>query len=578
MKKKYLLGLAIVISLAVEAQNNFYVYMKNGSVVDYSVADVDSVVFVKNEGGGNPANPEIGAIQVTTYGGWFESGYAEWSSINDASNYNVYYKPISADDSEYKQIDGMLVRHYGSHVRADIPGLQPGSYSMKIVPVVSGVETGKPSIISFNAAAYNRDGFAHFNNSGVGAYNDNGTLKSDAVIIYVTEKNKLSLKQDVATSSSGNMTSCTGISAILSALQKGYETRPFCIRLIGKITAEGMTGSGDPNNLLVKASNDSRPVKNVTIEGIGEDATCFGFGIRAIRAHNLEIRNLAVMLFGDDGIAFETNNKYVWVHHNDIFYGAPGSDTDQAKGDGSLDLKNDSQYMTFSYNHFWDSGKMSLCGMKSETGPNYICYHHNWFDHSDSRHPRIRTMSVHIYNNYFDGVSKYGVGVTMGACAFVESNYYRNVAKPMLASLQGTDAKGEGTFSGENGGIIKSYNNYFTEKPDNFSFITHKDNSTSFDAYEASSGREQVPSSYKTVAGRTSYDNFDTNSTLMYIYTADEPEKIPDIVKSESGRMNGGDFKWTFNNSVDDTNYGVNEALKAAITAYQTSLISIYGE
>ena len=87
-----------------------------------------------------------------------------------------------------------------------------------------------------------------------------------------------------------------------------------------------------------------------------------------------------------------------------------------------MDLKNDSQYITISYNHFWDSGKMSLCGMKSETGENFITYHHNWFDHSDSRHPRIRTMSVHVYNNYYDGNSKYGVGVTMGASDFVESN------------------------------------------------------------------------------------------------------------------------------------------------------------
>ena len=137
--------------------------------------------------------------------------------------------------------------------------------------------------------------------------------------------------------------------------------------LVGRITISDVNGSGDSNNMLFKASNASRPIKNITVEGVGEDATCYGFGIRATRAHNFEVRNLAVMMFGDDGIAFETNNKYIWVHHIDFFYGAPGSAADQVKGDGSLDLKNDSQYMTLSYNHFWDSGKMSLCGMKSET-------------------------------------------------------------------------------------------------------------------------------------------------------------------------------------------------------------------
>ena len=39
-----------------------------------------------------------------------------------------------------------------------------------------------------------------------------------------------------------------------------------------------------------------------------------------------------------------------------------------------------------------------------------------------------------------------------------------------------------------------------------------------FDAYEASSRDEQVPSSVKTLQGATSYDNFDTNASLMYSY------------------------------------------------------------
>lgn len=92
------------------------------------------------------------------------------------------------------------------------------------------------------------------------------------------------------------------------------------------------------------------------------------------------------------------------------------ADADQAKGDGTTDIKDDSQYITVAYNHYFDSGKSSLCGMKSEAGPNYIDYHHNWFDHSDSRHPRVRTMSVHVWNNYYDGCAKYGVGATTIEC------------------------------------------------------------------------------------------------------------------------------------------------------------------
>ena len=83
----------------------------------------------------------------------------------------------------------------------------------------------------------------------------------------------------------------------------------------------------------------------------------------------------------------------------DFFYGGTGSASDQAKGDGTVDIKGKSSEITVSYNHFWDSGKSSLGGMKSETTSCKLTYHHNWFDHSDSRHPRIRTMSFHIYNN-----------------------------------------------------------------------------------------------------------------------------------------------------------------------------------
>ena len=96
--------------------------------------------------------------------------------------------------------------------------------------------------------------------------------------------------------------------------------------------------------------------------------------------------------------------------------------------------------------------------MKSETGENWITYHHNWFDHSDSRHPRIRTMSVHVYNNYYDGNAKYGVGAVLDADAFVEANYFRNCKYPMLICGQGSDT---GTFDDGVGAMIKSYGNYF---------------------------------------------------------------------------------------------------------------------
>ena len=302
-------------------------------------------------------------------------------------------------------------------------------------------------------------------------------------------------------------------------------------------------------------------------------------GILVRNCKNLEIRNLGIMLFPDDGISLDTSNCNVWIHHNDIFYGAAGSDADQAKGDGSIDVKNASTYVTVSYNHFWDSGKCSLCGMK-DSEEFFVTYHHNWYDHSDSRHPRIRQASVHIYNNYYDGIAKYGVGVTNGSSAFVEENYFRHCKYPMMSSLQGTDTLGKGTFSGENGGIIKAYHNRI-EQADSLIYAntnhgTTSGNETSFDAYEASKRGEIVPATYKTMAGNTSYNNFDTLKDLGANQAdIDDVTAVEGIVTKEAGRMNQGDFTWKFNNETDDTSYGLNSELMSKIRNYKTQLISV---
>ncbi|WP_279265880.1 pectate lyase family protein [Romboutsia sp. Marseille-P6047] len=290
-------------------------------------------------------------------------------------------------------------------------------------------------------------------------------------------------------------------------------------------------------------------------------------------SHNVELRNVGIMLFPDDAISLDTGNENIWIHNNDIFYGSAGSDVDQAKGDGSADVKGKSTYVTISYNHFYDSGKASLCGM-SDTEEFFVTYHHNWFDHSDSRHPRIRVGTVHIYNNYFDGNSKYGVGVTKGSSAFVEASDFRNTKYPMLISLQGSDiyGNGKGNFSGESGGMIKAYNNKISGES---RIVYASQNSTQFDAYLAISRNEIVPSTYKTLSGANTYNNFDTSSK-MYEYTPDNIEDVRGIVTNYSGRVNGGDFEWKFT-SADDISSSVNIELMNAIKGYKSQLISIGG-
>jgi len=498
-------------------------------------------------------------ISITKSEGYREGAYVQWTGPTK-EEYSVYY----SNGGAYTQIDSMLIRQYSDYFRADAVGLKPGSYTLKVV----GKTSGEQVTSSLKVTAFDRSGFHNASKSpsygkGIGAYNDDGTLKSGAKVLYVTEKTKTSVKMEI------NGKTYVGIPEITQQIKDKNSCPPVAIRIIGQVTLSNLSCNDMKSAYAIGVKGASQ----VTFEGIGDDAT-LNAGVAVFQSSNIEVRNLGFMLWGGgkdgDGIALKKTTG-VWIHNNDLFYGASGSDKDQVKGDGSLDLKDNSQYVTISYNHFWDSGKSSLCGMKSESGPNYISYHHNWYDHSDSRHPRLRTMTIHVYNNYFDGVSKYGVGVTSGGEAFVEGNYFRNCKYPMLISLQGSDMIGGGTFSKETGGMIKSYGNVIIGEK---AYVTYQKDSTEFDAYEAKSRDEQVPLSAKAKSGGSTYSNFDTNADLMYKYTPDKVEDIPNIVKSMAGRIFGGDFTFQFS-SADDEDYSVNSNLMNKIKNYKTGVISI---
>ena len=526
-------------------------------------------------------------VTISAADGWLESAYAEWAS-DGSDSYNVYYSGAGASNVK---VDAQLIRKYGSKFRVDAVGLKAGDYTLKVVSVKGGKEGASTTSKSLKVKAHDRSGFAFSNSHVPGAYKADGTLKSGAVVFYVTESTKNTITLDVVTSSKGATTACTGWQSILTAYKKGYDTRPLDFRLIGNVTDPAETDKGD---ILVDMGKKEGGA--MTIEGIGNDATANGWGIRVKNAQDVEIRNLGIMnVDSDEGdnIGLQQDNKYVWVHNCDFFYGHAGSDKDQVKGDGALDCKK-STYVTFSYNHFWDNGKSNLLGLSEGTTDGlYITYHHNWYDHSDSRHPRVRFYSAHVYNNYYDGNAKYGAGSTKGSSVFMEANYFRNCKYPMMTSMQGSDVyaggttrdtKNNPTFSSEDGGTIKAYNNHmegnFTFIPYGASKYTLKgaetavgsiDTKADFDAYVVTSRDAQVPSSVKSYAGANTYNNFDTDKSVMYSYTADSPEQALANVRTYAGRVQGGDFKWTFDNSVDDAAYEVNQKLKDALMAYKGS-------
>ena len=544
---------------------------KSGAENDEYNASVQAISFAKkaDQGESGDIDNPAGVIQITEAKGWQESAYLKWAPFEGASSYNVYV--------DGKKIDAQLIRQYASYYRADVLGLKAGTYSVKVVPVnaegteIAGANTASNLVVK----SYNREGFAHFKYDGVGAYNNDGTLKAGAKVLYITAKTAKTVSTTVNT---GKLETITGLQSIIDAYSKGKDTTPIAFRIIGKVNLSDLDHiSSSAEGLQIKGA-----MMNMTFEGVGDDATVYGFGFLLREAESVEFRNFAIMRCLDDAMSLDTNNSHVWIHNMDLFYGKKGSAADQAKGDGTVDIKGDSKYVTVAYNRFWDNGKASMCGMKSETGENWITYHHNWFDHSDSRMARVRTMSVHMYNNYYQHCDVYGIGATSGSSIFMESNYFDAVKRPIMSSLQGTDAKGDGTFSGEKGGLIKAYGNVFTNKPANFSYIPYAENNTSFDAYEVSHPSEQVPASVKTLVGGTSYDNFDTNPSLMYAYAADKAEDVPSIVEGfyGAGRLNHGDIDFVIPDETVVTNGHQQPlpALASLLDSYTSGVVKVFGE
>ncbi len=535
-----------------------------------SYSELSTVAFAKT------INKKVNIIEGK---GWLETAYVKFGLYSNIHDYHVYVK--GGPYADYTKIDYQLVRNYGTYGRADIVGLRAGDdYQLKVVPVNGdGQELTQyaSETATISVRAINRDGYAHYNASeGVGAYNNDGTLKTGARVLYITKDNAKTVTLSMNTGKKEETR--TGIQDILKAYEKGAETRPLAIRIIGLLKKEDMPELGSSAiGLQVKGKSQNM---NLTIEGIGNDATLHGFGVLVRNSRYVELRNFAVMMHPEDGISLDTNNEHVWGHHLDIFYGE-NKGGDKAKGDGSFDVKG-TVFCTVSDNHFWDSGKCHLNSNKDSV--DYVSYHHNWYDHSDSRHPRVRvSRHLHVFNNYYDGNAKYGIGSTTGSCVFSENNYFRNCSKPMLISMQGTDTKmgtdesKAPTFSKEDGGIIKSYGNILTGS---YTYVPYSgQNSIHFDAYEAATRNEQVPATVVAKKGGTGYNNFDTAGDF-YSYTPDAAKDVPTIVTGSygAGRCEHGDFQYTFDNAVQDKNYDVITDLSNQLKDYaNTTLVGFFG-
>jgi pectate lyase len=232
----------------------------------------------------------------------------------------------------------------------------------------------------------------------------------------------------------------TSSSALISNIQSSGAR---VIRVSGSIAISGMQ----------KVAADK------TIIGVGSGAAITGGGLNVSKVSNVIIRNINFRNWSDDGINVEYSTR-VWIDHNTFSNGF----------DGAVDIKRASDFVTVSWNRFLDHDKTMLLGHSDSNGGEdrghlRVSYHHNYFDGTNQRHPRVRFGNpVHVYNNFYRSVGSYGVASTCEAGVLVEGNYFENTDDPFhrgegsspAGSLVARNNHFVGSGSGQTGGSVAS--------------------------------------------------------------------------------------------------------------------------
>ena len=188
------------------------------------------------------------------------------------------------------------------------------------------------------------------------------------------------------------------------------------VRISGNISCSGMITVGSNKSILGNSG-----------------ATLAGCGLNVSNASNVIIRNINFNGWDDDAINVQYSTR-VWVDHNSFTNGF----------DGAVDIKRSSDFVTVSWNRIFGHDKSMLLGHSDDNatedvGHLRVTYHHNWFDGSGTRHPRVRFGNpVHVYNNYYFN-NEYGVASTMDAGVLVEGNYFEGVDEPTLVGYADSD-------------------------------------------------------------------------------------------------------------------------------------------
>ena len=213
---------------------------------------------------------------------------------------------------------------------------------------------------------------------------------------------------------------------------------------------------------------DVKEVSNISFYGT-DGFVMDRIGMFLVRAKNIIIRNLNVNQpkanNGADAISIQDSDG-VWVDHCTF------TSLNQTKDyeDGSTDITHGSRNVTVSWCRYIKTQKSCLVGhSNSQSGDTQITvtFHHNWFDNSSSRHPRVRFGRAHVYNNLYDGCTTYGAGSAYGARVLVEYNYFDGVQLPTDICTYPAKEGDVSNLQGSVAGYLYATQDVYVNKPQN---------------------------------------------------------------------------------------------------------------
>ena len=523
-------------------------------------------------------------IEFTKAYGYNEGMAIEFNAIGNlfsTSNYTITYKEASS--STYLPIDNELIRFDNRIIRCDVLGLSAGNYKFKVESKVNDIVISAETD-ALAVTKYDRSGYAHFNTStAIGAYNNDGTIKNNAIIVYVSEANKNTVTATI------NGKKYTGIVSILQAQR--HSDAPLIVRVIGTVGAatwNKIEYNGDPlakqaikdkngnvikqslnesdiiskgintlnesvysklNNLSNKLKYSSKEydsywnmcdisdAKNVTLEGVGPNAMIFQWGFTWKNCSYIEVRNLIFDDYTEDACSFEGSETNVssissfktgniWIHHNTfnegINYWDVTSEQDKHEGDGATDLKGNKN-ITISYNHYYRNHKTGLVGGSDTVTTANVTFHHNFYDQCSSRLPLGRQANMHMYNNYYYKSSGTNMSIRANAYAFIENSVFEGC---------------KNSIDIQSGGVVKLWN-----------CLTINSNNV---RGTIASSRDQIVTNSNVFC-----NDFDTNSSQFYYDSVNKKsnveimtnvEDVSTFVKNNAGSL-AGSFSGVNNDS-----------------------------